>query len=68
MVAVNMLGYFTSCCMWWMMKAGEMSRALELCFLLKQYDVLYQIADDLTQDTSPEMITRVCYTHTVEQL
>lgn len=51
--------------MWWMMKAGEMSRALELCFLLKQYDILYQIADDLTQDTSPEMITRVCYTHTV---
>ena len=36
-----------------------MSRALELCFQLKQYDVLYQIADDLTESTNPEMITRV---------
>jgi intraflagellar transport protein 140 len=40
-------------------KAGEMSRALELCFQLKQYDVLYQIADDLTESTSPVMIARV---------
>ena len=40
-------------------KAGEMSRALELCFQLKQYDVLHQIADDLTEATNPAMITRV---------
>ena len=37
-----------------------MSRALELCFQLKQYDALYQIAEDLSQSTSPEMVTRVC--------
>ena len=36
-----------------------MSRALELCFQLKQYDVLYQIADNLTESTSPVMIARV---------
>ena len=36
-----------------------MSRALELCFQLKQYDVLYQIAEDLTESTTPAMIARV---------
>ena len=38
-----------------------MSRALELCFQLKQYDALHQIAEDLSQDTGSEMITRVCH-------
>ena len=42
-------------------QAGEMSRALELCFQLKQYDALYQIADDLSESTSPAMITRVSF-------
>ena len=49
-----------------MVKAGEMSRALELCFQLKQYEALHEMADDLSQSTSPEMVTRVStYYHAV---
>ena len=44
-----------------------MSHALELCFQLRQYDVLHQIADDLSQDTNPEMINRVTNTAPLNQ-
>lgn len=42
-----------------LLKSGEVSRALELCFQLKQYDVLDQISEDLNEDTNPDTITRV---------
>ena len=41
------------------MQAGEVSKALELCFQHKQYTILQQIAEDLTEESSPEMVERV---------
>uniref|UniRef100_A0A1X7VEQ4 Uncharacterized protein n=1 Tax=Amphimedon queenslandica TaxID=400682 RepID=A0A1X7VEQ4_AMPQE len=40
-------------------RAGELSKALELCFQYRQYEVLQQIAEELTESTNPETVRRV---------
>ena len=40
-------------------QGGEISKALELCFQHHQFEVLHQIADDLSEDSSSEMTRRV---------
>lgn len=40
-------------------QAGEVSKALELCFQHRNFDALHQIAEDLGEETSPEMADQV---------
>ena len=40
-------------------QAGEVSKALELCFQHHNFDALHQIAEDLGEETSPEMADQV---------
>ena len=40
-------------------KAGELSKALELCFQYRQYDILQQISEELSEGTNPETVRRV---------
>jgi intraflagellar transport protein 140 len=40
-------------------KAGELSKALDLCFQYRQYDILQQIAEELTVSSNPETIRKV---------
>ncbi|CAB4034032.1 intraflagellar transport 140 homolog [Paramuricea clavata] len=39
-------------------KAGEVSKALDLCFKTEQFSALQMVAEDLTENTDPEMLTR----------
>lgn len=36
-----------------------MSCALNLCFQYRQYDILQQIAEELSEDTNPETVQKV---------
>lgn len=40
-------------------QGGELSKALELCFQHRQFDVLQQIAEELDEAASPEVISMV---------
>jgi len=42
-------------------KAGQSSKALELCFSAKLFDSLRLIADDLTADTDPALMGKVAF-------
>ncbi|XP_046855391.1 intraflagellar transport protein 140 homolog isoform X2 [Xenia sp. Carnegie-2017] len=39
-------------------KAGEVSKALDLCFETEQFSTLQMVAGDLTENTDPEMLSR----------
>ena len=41
------------------LQAGELSKALELCFQYRQYDALQVIAEDLSEGSSPEIVRKV---------
>ena len=40
-------------------QAGEISKALELCFEHQQYEVLEQLAEDLSEHSDPAMVGRM---------
>ena len=41
------------------MQAGELSKALELCFQYRQYEVLHVIAEELSEGCNPETLKKV---------